>query len=364
MRRTTALIAGGGPAGSAAAIRLAQSGVNPLLIERNRKTGDALCGGFLSWRTLQSLEQLGLSSDDLRGHAINRMRIFAEGRCAEARLPGPAIGLSRCKLDSLMLDAAERAGASIERGLAIRNAEVGSVILADSTHIACDSLFLATGKHDCRGLPRPRGDTNDPALGLRLRLPASLQLTKRVSDAIELHLFRDGYAGLLLQEDGSANLCLAVRKSLLAEHGGDAWALLRGLAANSPAMAGRLACADESATIDAIGSVPYGWRETRGMAGLFRLGDQAAVIPSLAGEGMGIAIASGMRAVKAWQRGGSEGAISYQKDLARRTAGPVRLASWLRDGTETAWIRRFAPALIGHMPRLVAWVARHTRITP
>ncbi|MBB5684073.1 NAD(P)/FAD-dependent oxidoreductase [Sphingobium boeckii] len=362
MRRTAALIAGGGPAGSAAAIRLAHNGARPLLIERTRETGDALCGGFLSWRTLQSLELLGLSADALGGHAVSRVRVFAEGRATEAHLPAPAIGLSRRRLDSLMLAAAARAGAGIERGTSISSAAAGSVALADGADIACDSLFLATGKHDCRGLPRPRPATDDPALGLRLRLPASPQLAKRVGDAIELHLFRGGYAGLVLQEDGSGNLCLAVRKSLLTESGGDAWHLLKTLASASPAFAGRMACADSSATINAIGSVPYGWRATAGVAGLFRLGDQAAVIPSLAGEGMGIAIASGMRSADAWLKQGPAAAIAFQRDLARRTAAPVRLASWLRNAAETRWSRRMAPALIGHMPRLLAWVAHHTRI--
>src|SRR5262249_11943500 len=60
MRRTAALILGGGPAGAAAAIRLAEQGLRPLVIERNRETGDALCGGFLSWRTLESLARLGV----------------------------------------------------------------------------------------------------------------------------------------------------------------------------------------------------------------------------------------------------------------------------------------------------------------
>ena len=58
MRRTAALIAGGGPAGSAAAITLARGGQAPLVIERDRETGDALCGGFLSWRSLETLANL------------------------------------------------------------------------------------------------------------------------------------------------------------------------------------------------------------------------------------------------------------------------------------------------------------------
>jgi len=364
VRRTAALIAGGGPAGSAAAIRLAQGGARPLLIERSRETGDALCGGFLSWRTLQSLERLGLSAAELGGHPVGRVRIFSETRQGEAPLPAGAIGLSRRRLDGLMLAAAERMGAGVERGIAVRHGVIGHASLSDGTEIGCDSLFLATGKIDCRGLPRPRAATDDPALGLRLRLPAAPALIRLIGDAIELHLFRGGYAGLVLQEDGSANLCLAVRKSRLAESAGDPWVLLRALAAESPTLAERLGWADMLAPVDAIGAVPYGWRATTGEAGLFRLGDQAAVIPSLAGEGMGIAIASGIRAAEAWLAHGPAGGAAFQADLARRTKGPVALASRLRDGAEARWSRRLAPVLIRLAPGLAGWIAAQTRIAP
>jgi len=363
VRRTPALIAGGGPAGSAAAIRLAAGGTRPLLIERSRETGDALCGGFLSWRTVQSLERLGICAADLGGHPVDRVRILSEHHQGEAPLPAGAIGLSRRRLDGGMLAAAGRAGAAIERGTGVRHAVTGSATLADGAELACDALFLATGKTDCRGLPRPRAETDDPALGLRVRLPAAPALTRLIGDAIELHLFRGGYAGLVLQEDGSANLCLAVRKSRLAESGGDPGALLRALGMASPALGERLGFAD-GAPVDAIGAVPYGWRATEGETGLFRLGDQAAVIPSLAGEGMGIAIASGIRAAEAWLAHGPAGGAAFQADLARRTKGPVALASRLRDGAESPWSRAIAPALIRLAPGLAGWIAARTRIVP
>lgn len=361
MRRTTALIAGGGPAGAAAAIALAHAGHAPLVIERNRETGDALCGGFLSWRTLDTLDRLGIDRAVLGGHPISRVRILTANAGGEASLPGGAIGVSRHRLDGMLLARAEAAGATVERGVAIRFAEPGTVELADGGTIDCDALFLATGKHDCRGLPRPRPG-KDPALGLRRRIAPAPGLHHLIGDAIELHLFRGGYAGLMLQEDGSANLCMAVRKSRLAEAGGDPGALIAALAADSPALGERLAFADDSATIDAIGSVPYGWRARDTDAGIFRLGDQGAVIPSLAGEGVGIALASGLLATEHWQRSGAVGAERFQAAFAALTARPVRTASLLAALAGTATGRRAAPRLIARLPVLAAMLAHATRI--
>lgn len=361
MRRAAALIAGGGPAGAAAAIMLARAGRPPLVIERHRETGDALCGGFLSWRTRDALDRLGIDRPRLGGHAIARVRIFADGRRGEARLPGEAIGVSRRRLDGLLAAQAEAQGAAIERGVAIRSAAPGSVELADGAAIACGALFLATGKHDCRGLARPR-PSGDPALGLRRRIAAAAGLRRLVGDAIELHLFRGGYAGLLLQEDGSANLCMAVRKSRLAEAGGEPDRLMAALADESPALAERLAFADGGAAVDAVGSVPYGWRARETIPGVFRLGDQAAVIPSLAGEGIGIALASGVLAADHWLRAGAPGAGPFQATLESMAARPVRVAGLIAAATGTRLGRRGAPIAIAAFPGLAASLARATRI--
>ena len=213
------LIVGGGPAGTAAAIALARAGERPLLIERSRETGDALCGGFLSWRTLETLAKLGVEADTLNPSPTTRVRLFAGGWHAEAPLPRPARSVSRRKLDTVLLAAAREAGAAIERGVAVRAIE-DAVRLDDGTDLRPAALFLASGKHDVRGLARPaeaRG--SDPTLGLRVRLAAAPGLARLVGDSIELHLFDRGYVGIALQEDGSANVCMAVHRSRLSEAG-------------------------------------------------------------------------------------------------------------------------------------------------
>ncbi|HEX8384210.1 MAG TPA: FAD-dependent monooxygenase [Sphingomonas sp.] len=361
MRRTPALIIGAGPAGSAAAIGLARADSRPVILERTRQTGDALCGGFLSWRTLDRIRALGVDPDRLSRRRIGRVHVFAGTREVEAPLPYPALAVSRRTLDTLMLAEAERAGAGVERGVAVRSAEAGSVVLADGTVIAPDALFLATGKHDLRGLARPTpGPGDDPALGIRVRLAPSDAMRRRIEDAIELHLFDRGYAGLAVQEDGSANLCLAVRRSRLHEAGSPE-ALLRAIADAAPAFGDRLAMRATGSGIDAVANVPYGWRMREGMAGLFRLGDQAAVIPSLAGEGMGIAIASGCSAAAAHAGGGPMASAAWQRRFAARAARPIRVAGLVRDLAEGPVAPAALPWL-ARAPFLIQLIARATRM--
>jgi len=362
MRRTAALIVGGGPAGASAAILLARARTPHLLIERSRETGDAICGGFLSWRTIESLGRLGIDPDALGPARILRTRLFAGDSTAEALLPRPAHGVSRRLLDTVLLRQAVAMGAAVERGVTVRGVGGTTAMLDDGTDLVADALFLANGKHDVRGSARPsaaRG--NDPVLGLRIRLGAAPGLTRLIGDAIELHLFDRGYVGIVLQEDGSANVCMAVHRSKMAAAGSPA-ALLDVLARDHPALGERLAFRVGSEAIDAIANVPYGWRARSTDRGVFRLGDQAGVIPSLAGEGMGIAIASGIRAGHAYIAGGTAAAPRFQRDFAAATARPIRLAGLVRDVAERPRLGAALLPLVGHAPGLINIIARATRI--
>jgi flavin-dependent dehydrogenase len=357
MRRTPALIVGGGPAGAATAIRLARAGLPHVLLERSRETGDALCGGFLSWRTLETVRRLGIDPDVLNPARVTRVRLFAGTRRVQAALPHPALAVSRRRLDTVLLAEAERLGSSVERGVTVREIDGRTLRTADGATLATDSLFLASGKHDVRGLARPevaRGD--DPALGLRVRIAPSPALAEALAGGIELHLFDRGYAGLALQEDGSANLCLAVHRSRLQE-AGTPRALLETLGRDLPALGEWIARIESP--VDAIANVPYGWRALSGERGLFRLGDQAGVIPSLAGEGMGIALASGLAAADAYAESGGDIAADWQRDFARRLARPMGMAGLVRrlaEDTRAAWLLPLV------RPPLIRFVADATRI--
>ena len=361
-----AIVVGAGPAGSAAAIGLARAGAKPLLLDRARETGDALCGGFLSWQTLARLDALGIDRAALGGQSVRFVRLFAGEQKSETGLPGAAMGVSRRRLDGLLQAAAVAAGAGLERGVHATTLESGAIQTRDGASLTAPALFLAAGKHGFRGFAREPGEwqRGDPVMGLRLRLPAHPALARILGDAVELHLFDRGYAGLVRQEDGSGNLCLAVHKSRLDEAGGAPVALLRALGGVLPHLGERLAHADWSRDVDAIGHVPYGWRTAETEPGLFRLGDQAGVIPSLAGEGMGLALASAEAAVAAWRHGGGEAAPAFQRRLAAAMTRPFGLANLVWRLGENRHTAGAVTRAASHFPSLVRIISQATRIDP
>lgn len=359
MRIEKPLILGAGPAGCAAAIVLAKAGMRPILLDRCEVVGDALCGGFLSWRTAERLTALGIDLAQLGGQSVSELALFTAASSARAPLPGTAYGLSRHALDTAMRAAAIDAGTRLEIDTA--REVTGTTVTGKAREWNTDALFLASGKHDVRGQARPRSNGN-PALGLRIRIPPSPGLTQLIGNAIELHLFDQGYAGIVLQEDGSANICLALRKARLGEAGSDPHALLAGVADRHPFFAERLSGDWRDLPIDTVGNVPYGWIAQRTEPHVFRLGDQAAVIPSLAGEGMAIAVASGTSAAEAYLSGGADVAVQWQRDFAKRATRPIAAARAAWTLAEHPNLAKIALAFTSKLPFLLNPAMRLTRI--
>jgi flavin-dependent dehydrogenase len=360
---TVPVIVGGGPAGAAAAIVLARGGMTPRLVERTTGEHDVVCGGFLGWDALAALGRLGIDTAALGARPITRLRLVARLSSVEAPLPYAAAGLSRRRLDAALLSAASEAGARVRRGLAVRSADPVSrrLRLQNGEEIGWEALLLATGKHELRGLARPLAEQRTRlAVGLRAALPPSPARETALAGVIELHPFDGGYAGLLLQEDGTPNLCLSVSQSRLVAAGTPV-ALLAQLVRDLPTLAERIG-RDLPNDLSAIAGVPYGWRAQATLPGVFRIGDQGAVIASLAGDGIAMALTGGMSAAETLLARGPDAAQAWQAGFARRSRRPLAVAEMLRRGAEHPLARSILMKLLRLAPGLTAPAALVTRI--
>ena len=135
--------------------------------------------------------------------------------------------------------------------------------------------------------------------------------------------------------------------------------MLEVLAKESALLAERLEGVYDAAWIS-IGNVPYGWRTPGCVPHLYRVGDQAAVIASLAGDGIAMALTSGMAAAEAYLRG--ETAERFQRSWSARAARPLRVADGLRWAAERSGPRRVAMGAMRAAPGLATLAARLTRI--
>ncbi|MDO9503075.1 NAD(P)/FAD-dependent oxidoreductase [Falsiroseomonas sp.] len=352
------LILGGGPAGAAAAITLARAGAAPVLVERAAQPAEKVCGEFLGADAASLLAGLGLDLPALGAVPIRRAWFGAGRHRGDFALPFPAWSLPRVTLDAALLHRAAAEGAELRCGAAAVAAEPARegwrLRLADGAVLEGGRLVLATGKHEMRGLARsaPPG-----ALGLKLALEGV-----ELGDAIALLAFRGGYAGLQPRAGGGANLCLALAPGTpgLAQAARDPAALLAMVRQGSALAATLLRHARPGwARPLAVGGVPYGFiHGAAGPAGLFRVGDQASVVPSLCGDGIAMALASGQRAGMAIAQGGTEAA--HHAAWARAVRPGMRLAG-VADGLMARAPSALVLAVAG-LPGLAGWAARQTRM--
>jgi len=142
--------------------------------------------------------------------------------------------------------------------------------------------------------------------------------------------------------------------------GGDWPSLLEAIRSACPGLDARLAGAQASREKPlATAAIPYGYL-ARPAQGLWRLGDQAAVIPSFAGDGMAIALHSARRAAAAFLTG--ETAETFQAQLFRELAPQMGRALLLSRGLVHPWGQAALSAAIMLEPRLMRAAAARTRI--
>jgi flavin-dependent dehydrogenase len=368
MKRREVVVVGGGLAGGAAAIRLAQNGQKVLLLEKEPAAHDKVCGEFISADAQHYLRELGLDLAALDAERITSIWLMRGQSIASARLPFSGLSLSRRVLDEALLLRAHDQGAQIWRGAAVtamvREPECWRIEVAGHGVIQAETLLLATGKHDLRKWRRA-GVTQTDFVGFKCHFLLTTAQRSALSGRVEMTLFDGGYAGLSLIERGKANFCLVVTRRHFARYGKTWDALLSGILKASPPLAERLHGAQPCWPRPlSIFGMPYGFVyrvPSSAPPGLYRLGDQMAVIPSFSGYGMSIALHTAFLAVECHLRGGAD---LYHRQARSDLLPLIRRASWLSKIAEYPLAQRGMLFAFRIRPELITMIARHSRISP
>lgn len=288
-----AMIIGAGPAGSIAAIVLARANWDVHLLEQHRFPRDKVCGECLSPLALEVLNELHLASTVCALGAATMSRavlIDPAGREAIMQLDSPMCGVSRAALDTALLHAAQQHGVTIHQPSRVERIDhhdqritVRDLVTNRIDDRSYDHLLIADGKASTLFGPSPT--TRD--LGIK----AHFTSVDDRPDAISLFALPGHYCGLAPIENGLWNIAMSVPAARVRDFQGNLDLLWQSILDANPGLSRRMKPATR--ITDWLASplprfpVRCNWPHH-----VIPIGNAAAALEPIGGEGMGLAIKS------------------------------------------------------------------------
>jgi flavin-dependent dehydrogenase len=379
-------IAGAGPAGSGAAIRLALAGASVLLIEEKRFPRPKLCGEFISPECLPHFRRLGVIDQmaSAGGAAISET-VFYSRNGSSVSVPSEwfengstALGLSRSEMDYQLLKRAKACGVQVledahaSRLLHENGIVRGMRVKSRDTPIDYEALVSIDATGRARSLARqvdaagsPRTHTN-PWVAFK----AHLENTQVAEGACEIYFYNGGYGGLSSVEGGLSNLCFIVSANDVRRCASDPDRVMREVVMTNARAAKTLAAARTHTPWLSVSLESFGHRSLAPARGLITIGDAAAFIDPFTGSGMLMALESAALAANAITQnlaalrqgdGFVHLAEEYRSQYRRRFNTRLRLSGLLRRAAFVPHLDALAIALFRSSDHLRRRLARATR---
>jgi flavin-dependent dehydrogenase len=368
MTNIKSIVVGGGLAGSAFAIQVARHDGRVMLLERTAGPHHKVCGEFLSNEAQELLGELGLDVWKVGAAPASYLGLEFGQYKAKIKLPFCGAGLSRFRLDQLLLDAAAQSGVKVIRGATVTKLQYDRcpiVVHTASERLEATHVALASGKHNVRGLPRPQS----PTLAFKMQLTPNKTATDALDHLVHLSLFARGYAGACLVEDGIATIGWVIDCDQLEITASSGWQVhAEFLSERSSFFSSLLSNAAPLWNRPlAVAAIPYGFIRKRVISeNIYPVGDQLAVIPSYTGDGTSLALHTGFNAARAVLRNRSAG--DFQEATIAKLKPQMfwaKLANFAFVNASaqrlTAAVARQAPWLL---PQVAAIVVNKTRLRP
>jgi len=350
----------GGPAGSAAALAIRAKGWSVTLLEAapnfSPSSYKKVCGSFLNAEAVRALAEMDLLESVLKegGRPVTSFLMTEpSGRAARTSLGssgGGPLCVRRAVLDRVLLEQAARRGVRVEMGVEVQQVEDRRVSYSGG-EIQSDTVVLADGK-PCRwGLRESRGFGKISGAQGWFGWNADYSDPAGSSSRIELHLFKEGYIGLLGVEPGVTHVCGLSRQRLLRQAEGDFDTLVERAAWGSAPLQERLRNMARLTSWRAVGPLPFGRMSPLSDSHCL-VGDAAAVIDPFVGGGIGMALQSGRLLGSVFEKAMSAGERRRSYDRLWNHCFQRRLTAsrYLRACLDETWRLRCLVSLLGQWP--------------
>lgn len=380
------VVAGAGPAGSSLSIRLANSGLDVLLVEQKQFPREKLCGEFISPECLVHFEELGVLNaiSDVGGTSLFETNFYTRrGRSVSVRSEwfgvsdSHALGLSRAEMDKILVEQARHAGVevleeSVVTGLLMERSAVHGVTIksrnGEMNEIFAKITVDATGRS--RSLAR-RFDskTTSRSAAKHVAFKTHLRGADIKPGSCEIYVYRGGYGGCNRVENDLYNLCFIASAVDTKRLESDPERIMRELVFSND----RARAAMEHATVAkpwlAVPIERFGRGDLVPAEGLITVGDSAAFIDPFTGSGILLALESGKIAAAeiaesfAKGRDFSDLARNYRSSYSSAFDSRLRVCSVVRHAAFIPLLAETVISVLSINERLRRRLAQATRFS-
>lgn len=284
------VILGGGLAGLSAAIKLAESGAQPLLIDAGHYPSHKVCGEFLSPDSLPLLQKWEISPT-----LIHRVQLRTVKQSFTFSFPSPAGSLSHLQLDPFMASYARQKGAQLLLSTkvkqikpALTELEQHEIVLESEEVIQARHLLIATGRLSCLAHAPP---PHMRYVGIKAHFQGI-----PLDQELEMFSFSQAYIGLSPIEESKCNIACLAHLDLF-QKAGSAKALIDSLCIQNPLLKTYLSNGKNLFSDWMTAFLPeFGMKPSLSWPRTYFLGDAAGTIPPACGNGLTMALMGGQMA--------------------------------------------------------------------
>jgi flavin-dependent dehydrogenase len=293
------IIIGAGPAGCVAAVSLARREHRVALVEQHRFPRDKVCGECLSALGIDVLNRLDLRQSLVcsRPAQLTRAELIAPGGAtANIELPRPMWGITRAALDTALLESARSAGATIIQPARYEGGAIRDLVANNTRPISTRWTIRADGKAT---------DITTADLGVK----AHFKHVASPTDTIALFGLNGHYVGVAPVEGRKWNLAMSVPVARVRACQGNIERLFDQMLSENRELRARMR---RAARVSDWLTCPLprfavlrDWP-----ANVIPVGNAAAALEPIGGEGMGLAMRSAELAADAIDR-----ALRYEEPV-------------------------------------------------
>jgi geranylgeranyl reductase family protein len=362
------VVVGAGPAGTSAAIVLAERGFRVALVDKARFPRWKPCAEYANPEAMRLLERLGLLEHVREAGAVEfrGMRLVSpSGQRLDLDFTADAgrhaLGVSRWVLDALAVERCRALGVEVLEGSPVRRVLVADGAVAGvrvkrrgmELDLLARVVIGADGHHSAiarlLGLERPMRWPR------RIGLAAHLEGFPLADEMGEMHVTARGYCGLAPQENGRVNAAMVVDLTTFGARTGSVERYFDAALRAYPGLTERMQTTRRVTTVRGVGPLARRVARVSG-AGFVLAGDAAGFFDPVTGEGIYDALRGGVLAAEAIAPALEQGDTSAQAlatyDRARREAfAGKRQAAWLVQAfVRSPWLLDYAVTRLGDRP--------------